>query len=267
MLYWLVISTPLAYLIYALVEPTFEAVSLLRAEPTQMDIYNNSTLRGTPNLSEVKPYLLTQVHLITSDNVLDTALSKPGISNLPMVRSSKDPKADVRAAMKVEIVGANTYLIEVGLASKDANEAAAIVNAVVQAYIDQHNSYHTAANRALKANLENEETKLTKKISEAQDELELLVNKGKVALNKKQDLLPPVKGEDGAEQTSFKTVTEPQYVRATSELWDTEMKLLDAQAALEIGAGQSRPGAGGGRRRRQREDAGGGPAGRGPDPR
>ena len=43
MLFWLVISTPLAYLIYALVEPTFEAVSLLRVEPTQMDIYNPSS--------------------------------------------------------------------------------------------------------------------------------------------------------------------------------------------------------------------------------
>ena len=56
-----------------------------------------------------------------------------------------------------------------------------------------------------------------------QDELRTLVDKGKVALNKKQDLLPPVKEEDGAEQSSFKTVTEPQYVKATAELFDTEM--------------------------------------------
>ena len=88
--------------------------------------------------------------MITSDTVLDAALAKPAISNLPMVRSSKDPKADLREAMNVEIVGENTYLIQVALASKDPDEAAAIVNAVVDAYIDQHNRYHTTANRALK---------------------------------------------------------------------------------------------------------------------
>ena len=130
-------------------EPTFEAMSLLRAEPTTIDIYG-STSRGTPNLSEVKPYLLTQVHLITSDSVLDAALANPAISNLPMIRSSKDPKAELREEMRVEIVGENTYLIQVALAAKDPIEAAAIVNAVVDAYIEQHNRYHLTANRSLK---------------------------------------------------------------------------------------------------------------------
>ena len=98
MLFWLVVSAPLAYLIYAMVEPTFEATSLLRAEPTQSDIYGPGTLQNSRG--DVKPYLLTQVQLITSDSVLDAALAKPGISNLPMIRSSKDPKADLRRAVE-----------------------------------------------------------------------------------------------------------------------------------------------------------------------
>ena len=95
MLFWLIVSTPLAYLIYALVEPTFEATSLLVAEPTTIDLYG-ATTRGTPNMLEVKPYLLTQVNLIKSNSVLDAALADPAIRNLSLIRSFKDPKAELR---------------------------------------------------------------------------------------------------------------------------------------------------------------------------
>ena len=101
-------------------------------------------------MAEVKPYLLTQVNLITSNSVLDAALADPAIRNLSMIRSSKDPKAELREEMRVEIVGENTYLIQVALAAKDPNQAAAIVNAVVDAYIEQHNRYHLNKNRSLK---------------------------------------------------------------------------------------------------------------------
>src|SRR6185437_10232543 len=39
LLLWLVVSTPLAYLIYTLVEPTYEAFSLLQVEPTQPSLF------------------------------------------------------------------------------------------------------------------------------------------------------------------------------------------------------------------------------------
>ena len=114
-------------------------------------------------MPEVKPYLLTQVQLIKSDSVLDAALANPAISNLPMVAPSKDPKADLRKELRVAIVGDDTYLIEVSLASRDPDEAAAIVNAVVDAYIEQHDRYQQTANRALKKNLEAEREKLEKR--------------------------------------------------------------------------------------------------------
>ena len=56
----LVLSAPLIYLIYALVEPSYDAASLLRVEPTQEKIYAPS---GTPNLAD-RQYLLTQVQLM-----------------------------------------------------------------------------------------------------------------------------------------------------------------------------------------------------------
>ena len=39
LLLWLVISTPLAFAIYSLIEPTYEAFSLLQVEPTQPQLF------------------------------------------------------------------------------------------------------------------------------------------------------------------------------------------------------------------------------------
>src|SRR5437868_5606657 len=58
LLIWLVVSTPLAYLIYELVEPRFEAVSVLRIEPAQPDILGPGLRSGFGDVS-VQSYLQT----------------------------------------------------------------------------------------------------------------------------------------------------------------------------------------------------------------
>jgi uncharacterized protein involved in exopolysaccharide biosynthesis len=229
LLAWLVITTPLVYAIYLMVEPIYEATSLLRAEPTQPDLYG-PTLYGTR--VDVKPYLLTQVQLITSDGVLDAALAKPGISNLPMIRGSKDPKADLHELMNVAIVGDQTYLIRVGLPSRDPAEAAQIVNAVVDSYIDQHANYHKNTNRALKLNMETELSKLEKKILDVEGRLMELVDKGKVTVYRR--VVPfPGKEESESLQPSLSVVTEEQYRKVADRLLEADLDLIDARARLD----------------------------------
>ncbi len=163
LLLWLVVATPLAYLIYMFVEPTYEAFSVLQIEPTKESLF--STGGQNPTDRESIDYLQTQVQLITTDKVLDQALSAdPRIANLPGIKSSKDSKADLRKAMEVGIVDKRTYLIRVALTSRDPEEAAALVNAVVDAYLDQHNEYHRSANKALHKSLSDELEKLAKDI-------------------------------------------------------------------------------------------------------
>src|SRR5205807_5078264 len=78
LLLWLVVSAPLAYLIYALVEPTYEAFSVLRIEPAQPELFSPGGLgRGIDDLKSVQPYLQTQVEIIKSDPLLEKAITKP----------------------------------------------------------------------------------------------------------------------------------------------------------------------------------------------
>jgi polysaccharide biosynthesis transport protein len=229
MLGWLIVSTPLAYAIYALVQPTFEAVSMLEAEPTQSNPYATG---GAGNPMGEKPFLETQVQLITTDRVLDAAIARPEIEHLSMIRNSKDQKFDLRENMKVAIVGNNTYLIRVALESKNPDEAAKIVNAVVDSYIAQHTIYHKNTNRALRLSLESELTKLDEKIKQAGLELEGLARKG---INIKDQLAPSVPGKEGeaAVPSSFKSVTEVLYSKAADDLFQLDLKLVDERSALE----------------------------------
>ena len=239
LLLWLVVSTPLAYLIYTLVQPTYEAFSLLQIQPTKEFLFN---LMQTPaDRGSVEPYLLTQVHLITSDQVLEAALSTdPRIVKLPMIKKSKDPKADLREKMDVGIVDKRTYLIRVALASADPDEAAAIVNAVVTAYVDQHNEYHRTSNKALHKSLTDELVKLTGDILGKKTELKALVGTGHVDVSKSVLAVDSTKdnADDSGQHTMLASVTEEQYTQTTNELLHTEMALLEDQAKLEAAQSQ-----------------------------
>lgn len=176
LLIWLLACGPACFLLYRYIEPTYEATSILRVEPavepiTSPDLHNNR------DISEVRPYLRTQMQLMKSDKVLAAALARTEINRLPMARSSKDPRADLRKNLGVSIVD-DTYLIRVTLGSKDPAEAAAIVNGVVREYLDQHNGYQANANRALKKSLESEQEKLEKQIRYARETLAAMVEKG-----------------------------------------------------------------------------------------
>jgi capsular exopolysaccharide synthesis family protein len=176
---------------------------------------------------------LTQVNLLKSKTVLDAALATPAIGNLPMIRSCKDPKAYLREEMRVEIVGENTYLLEVGLESKDPAEAAAIVNAVVDAYLEQHNRYHQLTNRALKKQLETERDRLDGQIAEKQKDLTQRVEKGNVPVMPQLIAQPSGKADDGVPRLSIPSISQAQYASVTQELINTDVKLIDQKAARD----------------------------------
>src|SRR5579863_1424590 len=75
LLLWGTLSAGLVYLIYVGVSPRYEAVSMLRVEPTHRDLFGSSNAAA----ESFDPYLETQVQLITSPNVLIAATSDPKI--------------------------------------------------------------------------------------------------------------------------------------------------------------------------------------------
>src|SRR5262249_26249116 len=151
----------------------------LEVQPTQLELFK-SGMRETPDLRSTLPYLQTQVEILTSDPVLEEAVSQRSVLEFPMIKKSDDPKAYLLEKMTVKIVGNNTYLIRVALESTNGTEAAKIVSAVVEAYTRQHTEYHQGANKTLRTNLQTKLTALDKKIEEQTLKLKRVVEKGLV---------------------------------------------------------------------------------------
>jgi capsular polysaccharide biosynthesis protein len=232
-LLWLVVYTLVAYVIWTIVEPTYEAFSLLEVQPTQIELFK-SGWPETPDLKSTLPYLQTQVEIITSDPVLDEAVSKRSVDGLPMIKKTDDPKSYLREKITVKIVGNNTYLIRVALESTNAQEAAEIVSAVVDAYTRQHTKYHQGANKALKANLQTKLDQLNESIKDQTSELRKLVANGFVEVPRPSlHVKAADKDFEPALQPSLTSVTEEQFVRLTDRLMQADLELLEAQSRLE----------------------------------
>jgi uncharacterized protein involved in exopolysaccharide biosynthesis len=227
--FWLVGSTVAAYLIYELIEPTFQAVSFLRVEPTQVQLFATGDWRGDRNSQS---YLQTQVEIIKRDSVLEDAITIPTVVNLPRIKNSEDPRTELKNDLIVEIVRGGTYLIRVALESRNPSDPAAIVNAVVDAYMKQHNQYDRGANSDLKKTLLAEIEKLTQEIDETKATMRKLVDGFSVSVTRlagRADENPA----DPVVQPAVPVVTAEQWARLTDRLIQADLELIDARARLE----------------------------------
>ena len=121
---WLVFAIPGVYLIHMMVEPTYDASSTLRIEPSP-ELFGASA-KGN-NATDFGQYLETQRTLILSNRVLDPAVANVQqdpeyrhSSKFPVLRDSIDPKADVRRRLLVRILP-NSYLMHIAFSSPSAH--------------------------------------------------------------------------------------------------------------------------------------------------
>ncbi len=83
-------------------------------------------------------YLYTQAELIRRTETLSTALASPAMGHLQTFADVSNPIAALRKGINV-VVGKKDEIINVSFTSPSADEAASIVNTVVDAYITAHN--------------------------------------------------------------------------------------------------------------------------------
>jgi polysaccharide biosynthesis transport protein len=186
LLLWLMISAPIAFLIYIVIQPTYEAVSLLLIEPAVQDIFGPLN-RGADD-GQKSTYLKTQVGLITSARVIDPAMADPLVVNLACIKKSVDPQSDLLEKLKVEIVE-NTNLIRVSLELPNPEQAVTIVQVVVQSYLAQNTNFSRDVNRDLPESLKQQVLKIETEIGLKRSILKDLYKKGSGAFLRPEDSL------------------------------------------------------------------------------
>jgi succinoglycan biosynthesis transport protein ExoP len=237
LLLWLIISVPLTYLIFVVIEPSYEASSTLRIEPTKPELFGPA-VRGM-DATGFQPYLETQRNLILTDRVLEEALAQPSVQNFPILQEtdSNDPKVELRKKLLVMIVP-SSYLIRVSYHSNNRNEAFAVVKEVVDAFIRQHRQFNLGDTDSLKSQYENYVRQQREILEKKKLDLIKLVETGHVeppALNSK------AKGdaEESSQEPLFDKLSIEQYRRTNDQLLQTEMDLMDARSLLQARLAES----------------------------
>jgi capsular exopolysaccharide synthesis family protein len=227
---WLIVSVPLAYLVYVMIEPSYEASSTLRIEPTKPELFGPS-LRGQ-DATGFQPYLETQRNLILTDRVLEEALADEAVKRYPVSTASEsnDPKFELRKKLIPNIIP-GTYLIRVAYYSKDPGEALAVVKAVVDAFIRQHRMFNLGDTESLKTHYEGYVKEKKGNLEDRKKELIALVDKGTVDLPRLT--MKAKNADDEMPQPLFDKLSLDQYRRTNDQLLQTELDLMEARSRLQ----------------------------------
>jgi polysaccharide biosynthesis transport protein len=228
---WLVVSVPLAFVIYMVIQPTYEAVSLLRIESAVKNVFDPITT--STGQSQDSTYLKTQVGLITSARVLDPAIADPLVVNLATIKKSVDPKSDLLEKLKVAIVE-STNLIRVSLELPNPEEAVTIVQAVVTSYLAQNTDYSRGANRDLTESLKQQLLKIGTEIDLKKSMLKDLYKKGNVSILKPEERLNANSNDGNGVQPTFKIYSEDHVQKMMAQIDDTELESIETMSMLEV---------------------------------
>jgi succinoglycan biosynthesis transport protein ExoP len=227
---WLVVSAPIAFLISRLIQPSYEASSLVKIEPIDPQLFNG--LNRGENQSSI--YLRTEVAVLTSDKVLEPVVANALVGNLPIIKMSQDPKNDLRQKLRVGILE-STNLIRIALELPNRDDAVTIVQAVVQSYFKQNTDITRRANRSLTGSLEEQVKKLSEQIEVKREALKTLYKNGKVAVLKPQDRLNVNANNDGnAIEPTIKTYSENHVQQMMAGMVKTDLDLIEAQSMLDV---------------------------------
>jgi len=161
-------------------------------------------------------YIYTQAELVTSTPILASALEGPGMKGAESLRQMSNPVGYLKSALKVD-VGKKDEIISVSLESPSPQEAAQIINAVVDAYITYHaKQKQSTAVEVLKI-LQKEKTKRDAELSE----------KLKAMLEFKQN------NTGLAFETGKGNIILERLQRLSEALNIAQLEAIDAQAAYE----------------------------------
>ena len=131
LLLWAAGSAAVMALAYYGIKPTFEAVAQLHIEPGEQALFSKNV-----GLTDFSQYRESQLTLVTSPVVLSNAVAKhPELLRYPRLAGALDYEAEMRQALRPQIVR-NTNQIQVAMSAESAQEAADVVNAVVESYLE-----------------------------------------------------------------------------------------------------------------------------------
>ena len=156
---WTILLTVLACLAAGLVylqqvTPLYTSISRLYVEQIGPQVWERD---ASGQVTRWTNYLYTQAELIRRTETLSAALKSPAMGTLQTLAGASNPIVALRKRLEV-VVGRNDEIINVSFTGPYPDEAAHIVNTVVDAYISSHNERRRDTAAELVRLLEQEKT-------------------------------------------------------------------------------------------------------------
>jgi capsular exopolysaccharide synthesis family protein len=211
-LIWLVGSVGLMALVYFKVKPTYQAFTRVRVEPASRALFGGVDGGNFPEFRE------TQVNVISQPTVLEAALTAhPELLTFRRLAETDDPVAEIRSSLLVGVVK-GTNLIEVSTSTESPMESAAIVNAVVDAYVKQAGDTNSS-----------EIEEKIRQLDQARLDKEKEVGDKRNAIKKLQEAHGEIDVAGARERNS---VTVEEYRQLSNELLRVQIESVKADAQL-----------------------------------
>jgi capsular exopolysaccharide synthesis family protein len=220
LLLWIAGSSGLMALAYFKVKPSYDPFSTIKVDPGDRGL-----LRENNAAVDFEVFKETQVKRITNPNVIATALAAhPDLLALPRLAKAQDAETEIRKSLAVGVIP-RTNLIQVSMSSESAEEAASIVNAMIEAYLEV----------ALDSS-EEETEKRCRRLRDVKEERT-------IAVRQKRDVIAALVKRIGSANTiqayDRNSVTVEQYGMLTNQLLQTDLELVETQARLDQLRGES----------------------------
>lgn len=148
--------------------PEYEVTATVHVAPVVKPVL--VTDLDTDISRQYRDYLATQANIIASPGVVAAALKKLKASRLSILSDVADPVAFITSRLASEPIRA-TQLIRVSLMGGDGDEISAIVNHVLEVYLERDTKERSAWAADMVKALRDEETQLEGKLRNASDEL------------------------------------------------------------------------------------------------
>ncbi len=177
-LIWAVIAIPATFAIFKMVAPQYVAMGSINVQPYRTNLLTNED-RPTPFYME---YLRTQADLMKNPNILHEAAKKPALNSFDWFRNLPDQVGYLMDNVQVEAIP-STQNIRISMTHKDPAAAKAIVNAVMDAYMEDTDTRQKKRNEdALKQLLDLQKTQVEAQ-RRAQADLDNVMKEGDVSWN------------------------------------------------------------------------------------
>lgn len=222
---------------WLLAKTTFTSTALIRVSAENQKLL----FRVDENLTTFDLYKGTQMQLLTSDYVLTAALRN--IPNFATLRQQDDPLRWLATSLRLA-TDSNSEIVRVSLAMPDGNEAAAIVQGVVDAYmtevVDKERQDRERRLRELNEIYTQKEIEMRSKRTELKKLAEQLGSGDMSALSLKQQLALQQFGETRAELNRIRNALGEDRAKLSAKQAAAKAQPSDDQLAEDIDDAESK---------------------------